>query len=129
MTVTDNEQVIFVDVDDTIVMHDAEKYESLPGVTVKDPYSGINMYLHYHPAHVLLIQERAMRGAHIKVMSAGGYLWVKAIITALRLEDYVSECLSKPIAIIDDLPIEQALCKTTYMDPFSKWKNQLTKEA
>ncbi len=122
MIIVNNEQVIFCDVDDTLVLHDLEKHKELPTVTVKDPYCGALRTLPYHAAHVRMIIERAKRGAHIVVMSAGGYQWAQAVVEALGLEDSVSQCMSKPITIIDDLPIEGALGATMYLSPNSKWK-------
>ena len=122
MIIVNNEQVIFCDVDDTLIMHDIEKYKDLPKVAITDPYCGTIRILPYHAAHVRLIKERSLRGAHIKVMSAGGYQWAAAVVKALNLVEHVSECLSKPIAIVDDLPIEGALGHTIYLSPNSKWK-------
>ncbi len=122
MITTRNEQVIFCDVDDTLVLHDTEKHLDSPTITVIDPYCGTARTLTYHAPHVHLLKERAERGAHIKVMSAGGYKWAEAVVMALGLQDIVAECLSKPVAIIDDLPIEGALGQTMYLHPNSKWK-------
>lgn len=122
MKTTESEQVIFCDVDDTLILYDLEKYKGLPIVSVVDPYCGTLRQLIVHAPHVQLLKERADRGAHIKVMSAGGYMWAEAVVTALNLQDVVAECLSKPTAIIDDLPIETALGHTMYLSPESKWK-------
>ena len=122
MRITENEQVIFSDVDDTLIIHDGDKHPELPTVIVIDPYCGTPRTLTVHSVHVQLLKERAKRGAHIKVMSAGGYRWATAVVMALGLQDVVAECLSKPIAIIDDLPIAGALGETMYLKPDSKWK-------
>lgn len=124
MIVTDSEQILFCDIDDTLIMHDTQKYNNLPKVIVLDPYLNVLRELSIHAPHVLLLRERAARGAHIKAMSAGGYKWAEAVINALGLQDCVAECLSKPVAIIDDLPVEAALGKTMYLDPNSKWKSE-----
>lgn len=125
MRVVRNEQVIYFDVDDTLVLHDLEKYSDLPTVTFVDPVCGTTRTLAYHPAHVRVLTERLARGAHVKVMSAGGFAWAEAVVTALGLSHYSDEqleCSTKPSAMFDDLPIEQALIKTIYLNPHSKWK-------
>lgn len=122
MRITQNEQVIFTDIDDTLVLHDVERFKHLPHITIDDPYCGTKRVLAYHPAHVRLLEERFLRGAHIKAMSAGGYAWAAAVIKSIGLDNMVAEALSKPIAILDDLPIEQALGRTMYLDPNSPWK-------
>jgi len=123
MKIIENEQVIFCDVDETLVLHDQDTYTIGAKIVVTDPYCGTLRTLTVHQPHVQLLRERAKRGAHIKVMSAGGYQWAEAVVKALQLEDCVAECLSKPIAIIDDLPIEAALGQTMYLRPDSRWKN------
>lgn len=122
MRVTENEVVIFCDVDDTLILHDVDAHGYAKTVFVVDPYCGTTRKLAIHEPHVQLLKERAARGAHIKVMSHGGYQWARAVIIALGLQDVVSEVLSKPIAVIDDLPIAGALGETMYLKPNSKWK-------
>lgn len=124
MRTTKSEQILFCDCDDTLILHDVEKYKNNAMVTITDPYCGTVRTVAVHEPHVQLIRERAKRGAHIKAMSAGGYQWAAAVVKALDLEDCIAECISKPVAIIDDLPIEGALGKTMYLDPNSKWKSK-----
>lgn len=125
MKVTRNENVSWFDVDDTLVLHDIEKHKQLPTITLIDPYCGKVRTLPYHPTHVRVLKEHLARGAHVKVMSAGGPEWVEAVLTALGFEHYSDEqleCSGKPKVIFDDLPIEKALGPTLYLDPYSKWK-------
>ena len=122
MKVIENEMIIFCDVDDTLILHDIEKHTYAKTIVVTDPYCGSERVLAVHEPHVQLLTERAARGAYIIVMSHGGYRWAEAVVKALKLEKVVSEVMSKPIAVIDDLPIAHALGDTTYLKPDSKWK-------
>lgn len=122
MNIVKSEQVIMVDCDDTLVLHDVDAHPTLPKVLVHDPYAHKSQLVAVHLPHVLLIRERAKRGAHIVVWSAGGWQWAKAVVAALELNDCVASCMSKPIAIIDDLPIKAALGKTLFLNPNSRWK-------
>lgn len=122
-----NEQIVFCDADDTLILHDVAKYPKLPKLLVYDPYMHCMQLVAIHLPHVQLIRERAARGAHIVVWSAGGYKWAKAVVLALGLEDCVAACMSKPIMMLDDLPVKKALGSTLYLNPNSAWKQQRSK--
>lgn len=122
MSAVNQEQVIWFDIDDTLILHDHAAHPNLPKVLVHDPYTNARRLVAVHMPHLLVLKERANRGACIILHSAGGGRWAKAVACALDIEQLVYDCLSKPIAIFDDLPIKSAIGRTTYLSPNSKWK-------
>lgn len=122
MRVHKSEQVIFTDIDDTLVVWDPKHSKGLKKIRIWDPYGKTWVKVAPHQPHIRLLRERKRRGAHIVAMSAGGFEWVRCVILALELEDVIDDIYSKPIMILDDLPIASALGKTTWLKPSSKWK-------
>jgi hypothetical protein len=118
MQVIENEQVICVDVDDTLVLHK----KSIKGdrtICITDPYDGSQRYLVVHTGHVKILKDRKSRGATIVVWSQNGWAWAKAVVVALNLQDNVDLIASKPIAIVDDKPASDWLAERIYLQPDS----------
>jgi hypothetical protein len=125
MKITKSENVVFCDVDDTLVMHmhpsDMGKYET---VRVYDLIERKFITLGINEPMIRLLKEEYSRGSHIKVWSRGGYAWAANIIKELQLESYVHEVLSKPTAYFDDKPIEEWLKYRVYISPDAVYKNK-----
>ena len=119
--VVDNEQVWMVDVDDSLVLWDFEDNEIGP-IPIICPYDGTTYKLLPHSGNIRLLKEKKARGAHITVWSQGGWKWAEAVVKALCLMHHVDIIQSKPIGIIDDLPSEAWMPKSTYIPINSKWK-------
>jgi hypothetical protein len=114
MTVIKNEQVIFCDVDDTLVMWQ-DPSPSATMVTISDPYS-LRMYeLPINKGNLKVLKDRKKRGSTIILWSAGGWEWAKAVAVALDLQGHVDYCMSKPIGYIDDKKAEKILGEHIYI--------------
>ena len=103
MNVLNNENVVLVDVDDTIVVWD--RSHRAPGkgkIKFTDPYSGDTLYLTPHSVHIRLIRQYKGRGFAIIVASMAGVKWAEHVVKTLQLEQYVDICMSKPTRYIDD---------------------------
>lgn len=117
MKVVENEQILFSDVDDTLIRWDEINPKDGSGITILDPYDDNVVRLRPHLPHIKLIKDRKARGATIVVWSGGGYKWAEAVVRALELEDYVDYILSKPTVILDDLPLNEAIGHRVYLQP------------
>lgn len=111
----DSQMVIMFDVDDTLVMHEIS--EEMPGdVYVKDPYDNKDNLLRTHERHVKLLKDFKARGYTVCVWSAAGAPWAKAVVDALKLEEYVDIVMSKPLKYVDDLPANEILGSRLYLN-------------
>jgi predicted phosphatase len=114
MLIIKSEQVICVDIDETLIMHKKAKKKDLV-VNFTDPYDGTLRYVVVHKPHVKILKDRKRRGATIIVWSQSGYQWAVAVVKALQLQDYVDFVASKPVAIIDDKPASDWLAERIYL--------------
>lgn len=118
MKVIENDNCIFVDCDDTLVMWDNKfKNEDHSNcVTVKD-YSGFVVSLVPHTTHIEYLKKAKQHNKNtIIVWSAGGWQWAKAVVEALQLEDIVDSVMSKPGSYMDDLNCKEFMGARIYKD-------------
>lgn len=118
MKVIESEQIVYSDVDDTLVLWSDNFY--LPGegkIELVDPYDQSLIYLTPHIRHVKLLQDYNARGYTVIVWSAAGYRWAEVVVKALNLEPYVDYCQSKPLKFMDDLQAKDILGDRVYI-PF-----------
>jgi len=119
-TIVTNECLIFVDVDDTLVMWGkAKKGEKVVAIT--SPYDNGQIFVKPHKGHIKILKDRHARGAHIIVWSAGGYKWAQAVVKALGLESHVNLIMSKPFMYIDDKKAEDFMGEHLYLDYQDKY--------
>jgi len=113
-----SEQVICIDIDETLVLHKkAKKKDKVVAIT--DPYDNAQRYLVVHQPHVKVLKDRKARGAYIIVWSQGGFAWASAVVRALGLEAQVDLVLSKPSLYIDALPVQDWMSERLYISPDS----------
>jgi hypothetical protein len=130
MQVINKENAIFFDVDDTLVLWDAQYTEPDPTrlVEIVDPYDNKTVFLAPHHPHIKLLKNHHTRGTYIVVWSQGGFAWAEAVVKALGLEDHVDLIMSKPRAYVDDLPADAWMKERIYISPNSKWGVGFTNE-
>ena len=97
-----NGNVVCFDVDDSLVMWDMPYQET--GTYVNVNYDGKDSMMLVHIKNVDNLIRFASRGYSVVVWSAGGSDWARAVVDALRINDYVSVVMDKPRYYFDDLP-------------------------
>ena len=113
MKITENDNIIGVDVDETLVMWSIPvEYQ---GQAIKFNNFGYETMLLPHKKHIELLKQFKVRGHYIIVWSQGGWEWASEVIKVLGLEDWVDEVKTKPKWIIDDLPAN-SWTRRTYLD-------------
>src|ERR1039457_3557506 len=123
MRIIKNEQVVFFDVDSTLVFSVDPKHP-VPGREVKVYDSVTDSYITMieNQAMVRLLREEKHRGGHITVWSRGGYEYAANVVKALGLESLVDQVMSKPMAYMDYLDISEWLKYRVYLPPTKVYK-------
>lgn len=110
MQVIENEMIVGIDVDKTLVEPSA-----FGPIQITNPYSNTTDSYRILTQHVELLKQYHGRGMFVVVWSAGGVLWAKTVIEILGLTDYVHLVQTKPIKIVDDLPPEKIFTTRVYL--------------
>lgn len=120
MQVFKNEMTISFDVDDTLVMWEGNIYKPEEGrVAIPDPYDNNDpKYLIPHTRHINFLKKSFKRGYQVTVWSAGGWAWAESVVKTLGLEEFVAKVETKPIKLVDDLPVSEGVGVTMYL-PFN----------
>lgn len=113
MQVLDDDNCIWVDVDDTLVMWDKPK-----GYAGR-PIKCRNKTVWPHLGHIEQLKRFQARNQPVVVWSQGGYKWAKTVVKLLKLEKYVTLIVSKPKWFMDDKPASAWLPEANriYLDP------------
>lgn len=120
MRVIENERTVFIDVDDTLVMHKSSCQTT--GLLVVDPATGNQVEVYKNAPMIKCLLEERHRGAFIVVWSMGGYEWARNVLQALGIDGKVDLVMSKPFAYFDDKPVEQWLKYRVYIEPDTAYK-------
>ena len=127
MRVVENDHLIHFDVDNTLVKWEESPFTYKNGRTAFDfPGSENKVYLVPHEKHILLLKTHAARGYHVTVWSANGYKWAEEVVRKLNLVKYVDDVRTKPLKIVDDLPIEDIFPEPLYIEDrlyIEEWKD------
>jgi FMN phosphatase YigB (HAD superfamily) len=122
MKVIENENTIFFDIDQTLILH---KFSE--SGTPKNNYNGLYVEIYderidrtitaepYYPHIDILLQSKA-RGRFVVVWSASGHHWAELVMKALKLESHVDLVLTKPSAYVDDVDANKFMNRV-YIDP------------
>lgn len=124
MHVNESEQVICVDIDDTVVVWgNIRDVDPLTHriAQINDPYTGKQVVLRVHEPHLKIVESRLARGATLIVWSASGYQWAKAVLEALGLDNKNIHVFSKPIAYVDDKKANEWMGEHIYLHPDSSY--------
>ena len=124
MKIVKSEHTVFIDVDDTLVMH--VDPDTIKGVKVQ-VYDSVGegfITVEANLPMIRLLKEEKHRGAYIVVWSRGGYEWASNVIRALELVSYVDEVMSKPMVYFDDKSIAEWLPYRVWLPPETVYKNK-----
>lgn len=100
MKINKTELSVGVDVDDTLIIHDHEKYPKLEKIEIN--YYGHKKIVAVHEDHVQLLKAYKKRGYEITVWSNNGVAHAVEVVRKLGLEDFVYEARCKFNKHMDD---------------------------
>lgn len=99
----DYDKVVYVDVDDTLILWEAEKYKHhedeiiwIEDDTRKFPFLP-------HKRNIEFVRKLKLQGYGVVVWSAAGKDWAEKVVTVLGLVDLPNMIMSKPELCIDDI--------------------------
>lgn len=122
MKVNRNENVVFYDCDDTLVMWDdkfrephKDEFTGKEAIPIFDPNDRSVNYLIPHQRHIELLKKHHGRGYHVVVWSGGGFEWAESVVKTLGLEEFVDDVYTKPCKFVDDLPATEVLGTRIYL--------------
>lgn len=116
MKVNEHPHIVCIDVDKTLVGPNNKFPFSLEEIEIKNPYSGTILKYKAYKKNIELLKQYNGRGYYIRVWSAGGVLWAKAVVEALNLTQYVHDVETKPVKYVDDLDGSEILGPRVYID-------------
>lgn len=129
MKVIESSKIIYVDVDDTLVIWDWQQYtDNTDDLFYLKADDGCTIAVLPHKRHIEMIDQFKMRGHTIVVWSQGGWAWAKKVVEALGIESKVDVVMSKPDWYVDDLASSAFMKKNIYLHPFDKAKDQTSFE-
>lgn len=117
------EKLIFIDVDDTLIMWTWSKKYNEQTIRYKDPYSSKSIEVLPNKPNITILKEKASRGYTVCVWSAGGYEHAASVIKALRLCSYVDYVMSKPAAYVDDKDVSHWFPRRVYLNYNVRYKS------
>lgn len=101
-----NEDVVWIDVDDTLVMWPDNPFQPGEGLLQFDQYNQ-TVWLKPNEKNIKLLKNYYERGYFVIVHSANGYNWASEVVTKLLLRSCVNMVFTKPMKYVDDLPAEE----------------------
>jgi hypothetical protein len=108
-------RTLFVDVDETLLLHDKSQFDSCEHVEVE--CNGRTFVGVPHWKNILLLEKFWRLGYDVYVWSKTGESWARAVVKKLELEPFVRACLSKPDYYMDDKGCETWCGPRVYRDP------------
>ncbi len=121
MIVTHSENIVFFDVDGTLIVPPSGNPLD-DHINIYDPIEGKLIRQRVHKPMVRLLKEEHARGSYVVVWSRGGHAWAESVVRALGLELYVHQVMSKPLAYFDDLPVDEWLKYRVFLSPDTVYK-------
>ncbi|RLF65333.1 MAG: hypothetical protein DRN30_04175 [Thermoplasmata archaeon] len=96
---------IYFDVDETLVLWNWDKELDCKKITIlTEDDGGYTWDFVPHQPHIDKMIEHFNRGCKIYVWSQGGEDWARKVVDELGLNAYVTNCMTKPAWIYDDMP-------------------------
>lgn len=120
MKILATEQLIFCDVDETLILWGKIKKHH-KAIAYTCPYTKAQLMVRVHEPNLAIVKERLARGATIIVWSASGWKKAAAITKALNLSHPKLIVTSKPVGYLDDKPCESWMGQQIYLDPDSHY--------
>lgn len=116
-----SEQVLFVDIDETLVLRQKLK-KHYKSICITCPYTHKLEWFRVHEPHLKIIRDRQARGATIVFWSAAGHRWAARVAKALKLDNASSLAISKPVGYVDDKKCTKFMGEHIYLSPDDAYK-------
>lgn len=110
-------RTLYVDVDDTLLMHDRSAFVFTSEVTVK--CKGRTFVGVPNKKNINLLVKFYKLGYDVIVWSKTGASWARAVGGVLGINEYVSHYLSKPDFYMDDRDAKDWMGQRVYRDPLT----------
>lgn len=112
-----SDNLIYFDVDETLVFWRTDNYHEDDLVKVLDPYTRGNEFVKMvpHQRNIDLLKRNHGQGRTVIVWSAGGVFWAESVVKTLKLESYVDLIIAKPSVYVDDRPMEDWKLNRVYL--------------
>lgn len=114
MKVIKSDNVIYFDIDNTLVMWNSPL--EVRNKAVKFDNYGWNEHLVPNYKMIDSLKRNSEKGAYIVVWSQNGYKWALEVVRQLGLTSFVDMVQSKPNLIFDDIA-PQEFIKRAYINP------------
>ena len=111
----DNERLLYVDCDDTLVLWDLSSYPEAEFPRIELNCWGPVM-LAKHEKNINLVKKFAKLGYGIIVWSQTGAEWAETVARAVGIDDIATLYLTKPRYHLDDLPANAWMGERLYRD-------------
>lgn len=115
-----NENVLPVDVDETLIVSTTDK--ELKTRPVWDDVTKSFLMVQPHENHVRLLMDQKARGRFIIVWSKNGFAWAEAVVNALGLSSTVDLVMTKPTAYVDDVEVKDWLTERIFIPHTMEYK-------
>jgi FMN phosphatase YigB (HAD superfamily) len=117
MRTIQSDRTVMVDCDDTLVLWDKSEFPMEEFIEIECYGTSAVVVPHRKNLNTLLKFHKL--GYRIVVWSASGWEWAENVVKALKLEDIVDTCMSKPRYYFDDLPCQEWMGPRIWRDPKS----------
>lgn len=97
-----NENVVWIDVDETLVCYPNDPFKYAQGLLPFNQY-GKQVYLRPHEKNINLLNSYFERGYFVIVHSANGHAWAREVVTKLMLSNKVNLIITKAATYVDDI--------------------------
>lgn len=110
-----NDNVIFVDVDDTLILYKWTNKDITNLIDISLDDDGYKVTVLPHEEHIEMLKNFKGRGQGVVVWSQGGFAWAERVVRALALESYVDIIMTKPKWYADDLDCNDWMPNRIYL--------------
>lgn len=108
-------RTLYSDVDETLICHNLSDFHPDEYIIVN--CNGREFTCVPHQKNINLLIKFWKLGYDVYVWSKTGKSWAEAVVKQLKLEKYVTHCLSKPDYILDDKDVGTWIGPRCYRDP------------
>ncbi len=120
-----NRRTLYVDIDDTLLMHNLSDYPKKGRVTIL--CNGRKFVGYPNQKNLNCVEQFYKLGYEIIAWSKTGQNWAEEVTEKLGIGHLVTHCLSKPDFYLDDYPVENWIGPRVYRGPDPKPKRRTRK--